>query len=444
MKNVINFTIYGLFFSIYFFDGFLGDGLFGRGLHLIPGKLSWICELISIVITFYVLLLFAIQKKMAIPNIYLLLFSIFSIFVLAGIVLNSVPPGAIFAGMRRYLLFIPLFFLPAVYQFSEKEIQKQLKILLILGIIQIPFVIYQRFFLFRGLATGDLVTGSLLSSTVLTLMQLLSIAILTGFYRKKRLNLSSYLIFLLLLFIPTTLNETKATIVLAPVAVAVPILFSSGRILDFKKVFLLLTSTVLVVVIFMSIYSYFYSTDLMAFFDTSGKDRGTHSVSGYLYKGLTKEEIEDEVEPGRLDSLFFPFKLIKDPFGLIFGLGIGNVNASGLGQFKGEYTHFNKFGAGKIAAASMIWEIGLIGLSMYVIFFCLILMDGFKLRQSDSVFGAISLGWVAVICITLLSLFYANIFHIKAIGFMFFYGSGLVVSMRYRSDNGHQENAGSI
>ena len=114
MKNVVNITIYGLFFSIYFLDGFLGDGLFGRGLHLIPSKVSWICELISVVITFYVLLLFAIKKKMAIPNSYLLLFAIFTIFVFAGIVLNSVPPGAIFAGMRRYLLFIPLFFLPAV------------------------------------------------------------------------------------------------------------------------------------------------------------------------------------------------------------------------------------------------------------------------------------------------------------------------------------------
>ena len=282
MKTYINLTIYSLFFSIYFFDGFLGPGLVNKGLHLIPGKLSWASELLLCLVSVFLFAIFAVKQKITISINYIYFFIIFIIFLLSGIVLNALSPGTIFSGVRRYLLFWPLFFLPSVCEFTEAEIKLQMKFIAFVSILQVPFAVFQRFFFYEGVKTGDFVTGTLLSSPILTLNQLICIAVLTSFYVKGLVKLPSFLILLILFFIPTTINETKATLILFPIAIAVPVFLGNGRIINIKKVFLVFVSVFVIMLIFIPLYSYLYKIDVVGFFDLSGEDRGTKTITGYL------------------------------------------------------------------------------------------------------------------------------------------------------------------
>lgn len=429
MKTIVNWTLYALFASVFLLDGFLGEGNNNTGLHLIPKKFSYFTELLSMVAVLCLLVNYALRKQVSIRLAYFLFFFFFVMHALTGFVLNTVPSGAIFAGLRRYFAFMPFFFLPIVYSFSDDEIMKQLKILLFFGLIQCPITLFQRFILFRQYFTGDFVTGTLATSSILSIYQICCLTILTAFYIKKKIKMSHFLLLSLILFIPTALNETKGTMVLFPIAVTITILCSKGAIINFKKIMLIATAGVLVTMIFIPLYSYLYpGVNVVDFF--KGKGTKSSSFEGYLYRGLSEDELDNN-EPGRIDAFLFPFKKLgNDPFKLIVGLGMGNVNSSGVRMFMGEYTEYDKYGANMISAASLIWETGLIGLFLHIVFLWLVLKDALALRSTDDVTGCLALGWVAIPIILGLSFFYKNIFHLKVIAYLFWYIAGLVAARR--------------
>jgi hypothetical protein len=325
---------------------------------------------------------------------------------------------------------MPFFFLPIVYKFSDDEIMTHLKILLFFSLIQFPLTIFQRFFLFRGYVTGDYVTGTLATSSILSICQICCITILTAFYIKKKIKAFPFFLFALMLFIPTALNETKGTMVLFPIAITITILCSKGAIINLKKISLIFTTGLLILLIFIPLYGYLYSgrADVVNFF--KGHGHKTSSFEGYLYRGLSEHEI-GERELGRLDAFFFPFKKLADePFKLFIGLGMGNVNESGVRLFMGEYTEYDKYGANMISAASLIWETGIIGLFLHLVFLWLVMKDAMALRSDDGLTGCLALGWVAIPIMLGLSFFYKNIFHLKVIAYLFWYISGLIAARR--------------
>jgi hypothetical protein len=429
MKKTITYLLYAMFASIFLLDGFFGEGNANTGLHLIPKKLSYLTEILSLVTALCVLIIYALQKRLCLRKAYLLFFFFYIMHAVAGIVLNTVSSGAIIAGIRRYYAFLPFFFLPMTYKFNDSEISTQLKILLFFGIIQCPLVIFQRFIFFRNFYTGDFITGTLGTSSILSIYLIVCITILTAFYIKKKIKLSSFLLLSLILFIPTTLNETKGTIVLFPISIMITILFGTGRIISLKKIVLVIFAGSIIIFIFIPIYNLLYPrTDIERFYQGGGKK--TSSFEGYLYKGLSKDDV-DENEPGRIDAFLFPFKILaNEPFKLLIGLGIGNVNESGISSLRGEYTNYVKYGANMITAASLIWETGLIGLFLHIVFLWIVLRDALALRAIDNVIGNFAIGWISVIVILAMSFFYKNIFHLKVIVYLFWYFSGLVASKR--------------
>jgi hypothetical protein len=441
MKLLVNWTLYALFASVFLFDGFLGEGLLGSGLHLFPKKLSYSAELLSCAIALYLLIVYALKKKLHLKITYIVLFYFLLMHILVGITYNGVPSGAIFAGIRRYFIFTPLFFLPCVYEFSENEILNQLKILLFFGLLQCPVAIYQRFFIFSNHVTGDFVTGTFEISSILSLYQLFCIAILTAFYLKKKMKLPIFLLLMIILFVPTTLNETKSTIIFFPIAIFSTILFGTGAIINLKKIALITTAGLLIAVVFVPIYSHLYpQLNIISFF--KGKGYKTRSFEGYLYKGITEEELGDK-EPGRIDALLFALKILsKDPFDLVIGLGIGNTSPSGIKGFSGEYKEYQKYGAHKITATSLIWEIGLTGFLLHLLLLWVVLKDALTIRSTDDIFGILASGWIGVTMIVGISFFYKNILHSSVMVTTFWYISGLIAA--YRTKNTAKKSYASL
>lgn len=435
MNKFVSFFIISVFFS----------GYFASNLHkvfaLVPEALSFIVLLIIAV-------RLAISKSMAITPKYVVLGFLVGLHVLAGLILNSVSPGTIVTGIRPYLKWLPIFILPMVYSFSERDIGKQLKLILGLSLIQVPVAVYQRFVQYKGAPTGDVVTGTLGdgASGALSILMLSAIAILIPHYLSGRIRFKTFSFLLCLLFIPTMINETKVTLILAPIAFVVPYIYASRNRLSISKLMGISTLSVVLIVGFVYIYDHirgqwdsgtsiidYYSSDRGAsyLFNNSEIDIDSLLTPGRIGSSieLPSEMIGRKEAGGRLDKLLLPFKtLSSQPISLWFGLGIGNVSVSVISMYSGQYAA----SLGQISGSSLFvflaWETGIGGVILFLLFLGFLVSDAHRLSRSGVEGALLSSGWVAVIVIIVITFSYINILFFNALIFVFSYFSGYVVA----------------
>jgi hypothetical protein len=402
---------------------------------------------------FLVLILAHAAQKKAIfmaPK-YILLFFIFCLHLLAGAILNGVDPGTVFAGIRYYFKYTPLFMLPAVYHFSDDEFQWQLKLLLTLLLIQFPLTIYQKFF--TGWDMADLVSGTLGVSPVLSLVLVSAVLIVLGFYIKQKITLGQCAVLSFFLFLPATINETKATLIFLPVGVAVVIYASRLWHENKAKVVGISTIGAMLLVGFIGIYDTFFTDvsgeeGLLSFFSESRPG----GVESYLYTGdAAQVDTESLLKEGerfvgeattdslrihdirRIDGLILPFRVLSNrPSQLLLGLGIGNVRESFISRFSGRYEKIRAITKTNTLMGDTLWEIGLVGLVIYLVFVLFIFADSLKLAASDGLAGRFAIGWSAAVLLFLVSFPYVNFLTFNAIGYLFFFYSGLIATSRYR------------
>ena len=422
----MNKLLYLLFLSVFFLDFFHVE------LGIIPRTATWMPEVLSMFTCLVIALQFACRKKTAIHKKYICLILLYFTIVFIGIVLNAIPAAGIIVGLRFYLKSMPFFLLPAVYDFSEEQFKKQLLFLLPLLILQCPLAVYQRLFQFRTANTGDVITGTLEISSILSVTMICSIAIIFALYLNKKIGLKTFFIIACCLFLPTTLNETKGTLVLLPIALVIPAFFTQSE--GNSKAKSLLTMAligILFISVFVPIYDHFMRPRLgysvLDFFRDKSK------VEGYLYSGVREGETKG-IRRG--DAIILAYKdLSKDPLTLAFGLGMGNVMQSYFESARGKSTNKLEYGAEGLALTLLLWELGLLGLTVYVAFLFSFFRDACLLRKSNDIFGSFALGWCAVVIIIGLSLIYKNILQFNVINFMFWYFSGVVAAKRFRMNS---------
>ena len=114
-----------------------------QAFHLI-GYVRLIPEVFSLIAVVVILMRGVRYGFTLVAPKYWFVFGLLSVIILCGILTNDVGPGPTLAGMRTYLRAIPLFLLPAVYPFTDKQLQQQLKLILAIALIQIPLTVYQR------------------------------------------------------------------------------------------------------------------------------------------------------------------------------------------------------------------------------------------------------------------------------------------------------------
>lgn len=419
MKHVVNLLIIAVFLSEF------------NELSLISGAFKAVTispEFLSLAVLLCGLAYFGVVKKIVIAPKYLWLFMFMIVYLLCNVALNSVPAGAIIGGLRRYIKFLPLFFFPLVYEFSDEEILQKLKLILGMTIFQFPIAFAQRFILYPHLRTGDVVRGTLATSGVLSIYLDCSIAVVLAFYLYKKISFISLIVLSIILFSPMLINETKSTLLLLPIAIFIPVLFSRVEAGKIKKTILVTGLTTIMLTVFLVAYNHFWGAQsrqrrLEVFFQ--------EGATGYLYKELKPGTTD--VEAGRLDSIVWAYhELSNDPMKLIFGLGMGNVGPSLLSSFEGKYTkEYEGWAMDMTTITYLMWEIGFFGIMLLLLFFFFVLLDSLKLRKSDNVIvSALSTGWVAVVLIMIPSLLYKNLLTQNAIGFLFFLLSGYLVSKK--------------
>lgn len=416
---------------------FVGDYVFKK-MGLGSKLFSILPEMISLAVGVYVFFYFAFGKGARIQSRYLYFFVSFAVHITIGIIGNKVQPLAIFAGMRTYLHFLPFFLLPLVYDQPDDQVRSQLRLLLALAIGQLPLALYQRVFEYSGQASGDYIAGTLMAAPNLTLFMICTIAVILGFYLKKRLSVKVFVVLIVSAFIPTAINETKATVILLPLALLVPMLFEAKKEQRIKIIATVIPVGVMIIVGFHYIYKSVYSgrSDVVAFYTTD-------KAVDYLYKGAQAGKVTGgyETEVGRIDSIVLAYKeSSKDFFRLVWGVGIGNAAVSFSHKFQGKYTReYLRLGGKQNSLSHFIWEIGLLGIVHIVCLLLLIFIDAINLRKSQDLVGPLALGWLGVTAILLIAMPYQNLITKSGVVYPFCYFSGLLAAQSYLSKRIRQE-----
>src|SRR5688572_15080648 len=145
--------------------------------------------------------------------------------IVVGFVVQDVPTGAAVAGVRSHLKFLPFFLLPMVFRFTPSELRVQFLLLLVLLLGEAPLALYQRFIEYADtMQTGDVVRGTATTSSALSMLMMCGITAVVSLYLRGLIRLPTVIVVVGTLVVPTTLNETKATLLLLPVALLVPAL----------------------------------------------------------------------------------------------------------------------------------------------------------------------------------------------------------------------------
>ncbi len=412
----MNKLIYILFISIFVVEWNIG---FPRLVELIP-------ELILIFVAVIVIFQFATRKPFALQGKYLLFFIFTVLLILIGIIVNQVQPGIIFNGVRHFMKYLPIFLLPMVYKFSEKEIMNQLKLLLFLLLLQIPIVIYQRFINFRH---HDFVSGTVGNTKTLSGLLIWAIAVLFAFYFKGKMRGKHVVMLSILFLVPLVLTETAGSLFLLPLAILIPMLFADLG--QNKRTYLLTTlfSGSLFFVIFIAGYNYFY-----------GDRWGEGGILALVTEGKVIEveadadkRQRDKIGAGRLASIENAVEILwkLDKVKFIVGVGIGNATDSFTENLRGKYYEkYLKDGITKHTFSTFLWSFGLIGIVLFYIFLYLLFKDARALSPSSEIIGVLSLGWIGCLAIFAVQSIYINVTQPYALGCLFAYISGLIAAQR--------------
>ncbi|HEX6996053.1 MAG TPA: hypothetical protein VF339_18115 [Gammaproteobacteria bacterium] len=394
-----------------------------RALKVLPVYVVVLPELLAGIALLIVLSRVVLGRRLSIDGRYLIFIGLLVLTMAMGIVAQRVPAGAVVSGLRDYVPVLPFLLLGAAYPFTSRQIKTQLVIIGLLLLIQVPIALHQRFIEFaHKMHTGDVVTGTTTNSGTLSVLMVAGVTVLTVMYLRRRLALMPLLVLTAFMLVPTMLNETKATLVMLPVAMLAPILFMRKSEKPFRRLMPLVAVFAVTGTAFIAVYNAMIQhrnpdASLQQFWFEGG-------VLDYVYKG----SLEGDQRVGRVDSVQIALREIsKTPIRAAFGLGVGNVSSAQLPGFEGTYAHY--YDAYKIAFTQitmLLWNMGYMGLVVYGLLFYAIFRDAVLLARgagSDAMLGQV---WAPIVVIAAMCMFYKPILTNQEFIYPFMFYAGIV------------------
>jgi hypothetical protein len=422
-SDLMNLLVSSLFVSV-FLTGYLA-----QRLEVIPAVFSLVPELLTGIAVIVVLGRVISSQSVKLDWRYSTFLIAFFFILTFGFLAQSVPTGAIVAGLRNYVKFIPFFLLPLAYRFTPRQLKTQLIVLLVILLMQSPLAVYQRFVQFaHQMHTGDPVRGMATSSSALSMLMACAVALLVSLYLRGRMRLPLLLFAVAVLVLPTALNETKGTLIMLPIAFLAPALFMPRGSKPMRKLIAIAGIGVLALGAFIAGYNILIQNreggrQIEAFFS-----EGRYET--YLYTGAA-----DGADRfiGRFDSVAFAIRGISgDPLKMTFGLGAGNVSKSSIPGFDGEYASFyDRYGVNVTQVSSFLWEIGLAGLLAFIFLYWIVFRDARFLARSSSSSAIYGQVWATIIIMMTLALMYKSVLAMNEIAYLFWFYSGVVSREAY-------------
>ena len=418
--------------------GFFAKGDFWGRFRFLPGSFQYIPELLGAAAAAYVMFAGTRSRFQFVRPVYWVIFGLLLVDAICGVLVNSVGSGPVFAGVRNYLRAIPWFFVPAAFAYDNPKILDQLRLLGWICVLQVPFAIEQRIKTGSSnastegaMVTGDLTSGTLQDSGILSTVLISAVCVAAAFYIRKLLAPRQFLIMFILFLLPTTINETKGTLLMLPIGLVITLLCASKVGTRLKYFLLAISLTAMFLAAFVPIYDAMnegrrYGVSIGDFFSDS------KNWERYVTTG---KELGAEGQVGRLDALMIPVRFLsKKPTTFVFGLGMGNASHSSISpQFSGQYHELFK-PLFIIAISRIFSELGFFGCLLLYILYWQLFVDSKALARSDnSVAGAFGAGWAGAVAIMAMATLYTTVDAFVSTSFLFWYFSGFVAAQRVRS-----------
>ena len=410
-------------------------GVISRFFALVP-------DVIGVVILLFVIGRVLVIKHWRQSPKYLVLLVVFTLSWLVSAVAESVSPGVLINGLRDYFKFFPLLFLPAVYEFRSRDLSIILGTYLFLAAIQVPIAFYQRFVQFAAsMHTGDPVTGTVTTSSAMTIVLCIAIALVMTYYVNRKISFPLAAILFAYFAAPTAINETKATVILLPLATIGPFIIAKGIEDRWKRAMPVLVLCAVGIVAFVAVYNVLIQARWWGGGHEVGDFFAGGHVTEYIYRGASADDPPEFI--GRLDSIVLPMAVFSDNWmNLLFGLGPGNVSPSFLPGMEGEYyERYKDFGVTITAIGKVIWELGVVGMLVYLCFLIFMWNDARMLARSGIELKWVGEWWCICALIIGLGLFYKNILNFNEVSYPMFLFAGVVASLRLTPKTRSAESA---
>lgn len=360
--------------------------------------------------------------------------------VLISAVANQQSVGSFILGIKTYFVYIPFFLLPFVVRFSDADLKPYLYFFLAVAIIQVPLALFQRFVQHADrMHNGDLINGTLGISSFLSIYLMCVIGVLLALYLRKQLSGLALAGLAVFLFIPTTLNETKGTLVLIPLVFAAPAIANAIINKRLREMVPVLALAGIVGTIFILVFNQiqqqvfdrdFSDIDLMAY-SFQGKDIAAREKTDSGVIGTLK--VNEEREIGRGDAMLYAFKVQSRSFvSLTVGLGLGNVTETNIGFLKGRFDSYQHLTPTYTVVSRIVWELGIMGVMMCLLILTMVFFDAFAVAKRKDLTGTLALGWLGVIAAMFMLMVYKDAIYATVLSYAFWFISGHICSKRVR------------
>lgn len=294
------------------------------------------------------------------------------VFGVLSLLYSGGPLGEGARAIKRYYQYFGLMFALAVVPFTPSLIRRWWSFVVVVAIVQVPFTLAQRIFLVPalegrpGVYPLDLVVGTMEgslsgggASSVMALLVVFAISYLLSLYREGLLPWARFALGAVALAIPLVVGEVTLIVVLAPIALA-GVFHDILRVSPLRALGGLLLAASIAGAggwIYLALNAEPGWTITDSFNAAIAYNFGT---TGYFGGGSLNRT---SVLPH-----WFQNHGLHDPLALVFGHGLG---ASFGGPLETEPGHMNLRYAGSYigltAASSLLWDLGLLGLSVYAL-----------------------------------------------------------------------------
>jgi hypothetical protein len=334
---------------------------------VVPGltKLPWALALLSMLLMLPVSIKFIETKK--IPGFIwmALAFMLFAIFATA-VQWNSL--AQLMAGFKRYFQMYGLMFALTLLAFKPEEYKRWLKLMLIIGLIQLPFALYEYFVLagmrggrgISGAEASDVVAGTLganmeggSANAEMAAFLIMTMAFLLARWKAGLIEKPKAALMGMICLLPLGLGETKIVIVLLPLVWLI-LMRDDLR----KKAIVFLTQFIgllLITALFGLIYLGLNKSSLSEVISlTFSYNFGTQ---GYGLNILNRSTVID---------FWWNNQSWSDPVGMFLGHGLGSAYFSPGNAVPGHIAvKFIGYGIDMTSVSSLLWDVGILGVLMF-------------------------------------------------------------------------------
>lgn len=379
-----------------------------------------------------------------------------------GCTLNAMDPLAAFNGLRRYFRFLPFALLPWLWGLMHVSWQRQAGLLLVLLLLQLPLALLQRLSVELTVAPGDHVVGTLGSPAFLTIVMLCAVSVLSALWLHGRVRPVLALIAMSLVFLPCTLNESKAVLILLPMAVLLPWVFSFYAV-SWRRGALLLIWLLGALAVFFPVYDHFnysrwgytlweflFERDRLAgYLDGSkasdlqvpvgGRDSNGNIVKSQKFENNKKvrqareQGVRGTRPPGKFNSMYLAWRGLKSAPALgVFGYGAGSTSLSRLDNAQGKLARKIEHQKPDSTTVSQVsWELGWSGLAWLLLVGCYIGWQALRLLRAGGSHRWVGSATLGVLGLCATSLLHKNLIDSAVIWGLFWYLSAWVVLLAH-------------